>query len=56
MTRRPNGSASISSISWLAVSDQLSDIVMSANGWPFLSSWTPAAPGVLMSVSTIIGQ
>src|SRR3954447_13812933 len=52
--RFPHGSHSISSVSWLAVSDQLALYSTSAYGWPWLSWWYPAAP--LTSSTTTTGQ
>ena len=55
-TRLPNGSASISRISWLAVRDQLGLNWTRANGLPFLSVWKPAAVGSPISAWMVTGQ
>ena len=54
ISRFPHGSASISSVSWLAVNDHPCPYSTSANGCPFLSRCTPAAP--FTSATMITGQ
>src|SRR5271166_1653525 len=59
MSRLPDGSTSISNASWLAVTDHVSrqsDADTRANGWPFLSSCIPAAPGVSILSMISTGQ